>query len=155
MSDPYVIVILTGTFTLLGVGLGGALDSIGTTRAERRRNQNRLRTSARLVAEELDRSYQVIEASLQFGGWTPMGNAPLTQELWRSHMAVLGELVTDHDDWEEIRHAQRLVAMIARVHGLGEPKRPFSPADPRHLEDARDQARIAADILDRIARSTA
>lgn len=141
-----------GLFALGGVLTGGAINYVATTRQGLRERRRAVRVSVRLVAEELERNGQVMEGTLHAETWGPIGKAPLDREAWAEHKAVLADL--PYEMWHELRAAQRLVAMIDRVHRLGDFARPLRPIDSDHISEAREEARRVALLLDeRYARS--
>ena len=148
------VALTTGLFTLLGVIVGGCLNYAVTTAIEERRGRRALRTTARIVGEELGTNGAIVTATIEFGRWTPMGNAPLHFDAWHDYRHVLAERLPD-ENWDQLRDAMRQLRMMDRVHKLGEPARPFSAADMPHLREARDAAQSAMAMLDRYSRIAA
>jgi hypothetical protein len=65
-------VVATGLFTLGGVIVGGLLNFFVMAGIEERRGRRALRTTARIIGEEVATNKGILTATLEVGDWTPM-----------------------------------------------------------------------------------
>ena len=132
-------------FGLVGVVVGGVLNAVVAAVLEDRRAARARRTSARLVAEEIQSNGRTLWACNESGLWLAMRSHPLRFGTWETHAEVLAGL--PYDDWVKVAEAIRLTAQVDRVHGQGEHTK-LSPMDPAHVEDAVRVCELAVGVLE-------
>ena len=135
-----------GVFALAGVAVGGLLNYLVTTAIEERRGRRALKTSARIVGEEVGTNLAIVSAALEVGDWSPVGNAPFNLNAWLHYRQALAERL-DGRKWSELRKAMRHLQTLDRVHGLGDAARPFTPNDIAHLQEVRSKLSVAEEML--------
>lgn len=135
-----------GVFALAGVAVGGLLNYLVTTAIEERRGRRALKTSARILGEEVGTNLAIVSAALEVGDWSPVGNAPFNLNAWLHYRQALAERL-DGGKWSELRKAMRHLQTLDRVHGLGDAARPFTPNDIAHLQEVRGQLAAAEQML--------
>jgi hypothetical protein len=135
-----------GVFALAGVAIGGLLNYLVTTAIEERRGRRAMRTSARIVGEEVGTNLSIITSALEFGDWTPVGNAPFYFNAWQHWRQALAERLPE-DQWSILGTAMRHLQSMDRVHKLGAPDRPFSPNDVAHLQEVQIALTAANEML--------
>lgn len=133
-------------FGLLGVIVGGVLNAVVAVVLDGQRAANSRRTSARLVAEEIQSNGRTLYACVQTGSWLAIRNHPLRFSTWETHNEVLAGL--PYDDWVTIAEAVRLTSQIDRLHGHGNHTR-LSPMDPAHVEEAVRACELGVGVLER------
>jgi hypothetical protein len=136
----------SGVFALAGVAIGGLLNYLVTTAIEERRGRKAMRTSARIVGEEIGTNLSIIDAALGFGNWTPVGNAPFYLNAWLHYRQALAEWLPQ-DQWSSLRAAMRHLQTMDRVHKMGSPERPFTPNDIAHLQELKIAMELANEML--------
>ncbi len=114
-------------FGLLGAIVGSGLNAVLAVVLDNRRSAAALRTSARLVAEEIHSNGRTLYACLQTRLWLAMRNHPLRFSTWESHAETLARM--PYDDWVRVAEAIRLTSQIDRIHGHGDHTQ-LSPMDP-------------------------
>lgn len=137
-------------FGLLGVIVGGVLNAVLAVVLDNRRSSAAVRTSARLVAEEIQSNGRTLYACLETGLWLAMRNHPLRFSTWESHAEPLAQI--PYEDWVRVAEAIRLTSQIDRVHGHGDHMQ-LSPMDPRHVQDAVRACELAVEALERHGRN--
>lgn len=105
-----------------------------------------MRTSARIVGEEVGTNLSIITSALEFGDWTPVGNAPFYVNAWQHWRQTLAERLPE-DQWSILGTAMRHLQSMDRVHKLGAPDRPFSPNDFAHLQEVQIALTAANEML--------
>lgn len=138
--------VASGVFALAGVVVGGLLNYLVTTAIEERRGRRALRTSARIVGEEVGTNLAIVSAALKVGNWSPVGNAPFNLNAWLHYRQALAERLNGRS-WSEPRKAMRHLQTLDRVHGLGGAARPFTPNDIAHLQEVTAQLAAAEEML--------
>lgn len=124
----------------------GILNAVVVVVLDARRATRARRTSARLVAQEIQSNGSTLRACNVTGLWLAMRNHPLRFGTWETHADVLAGL--PYDDWSEVAQAIRQVSQVDRVHGHGEHTH-LSPMDPRHVQDAMRACEAAVLVLER------
>lgn len=124
----------SGVFALAGVVIGGLLNFLVTTAIDERGGRRAVRTSARIVGEEIGTNLAILNAALEFGDWTPVGNAPFYFNARQHYRQALAERLS-RDQWSSLRAAMRHLQAMDRVHKMGAPNRPFTPNDVAHLQE--------------------
>jgi hypothetical protein len=127
--------VASGVFALVGVAVGSLINYLATTAIEERKGRRALRTSARIVGEEVGTNLAIAGAAIEIGDWSPVGNAPFNLNGWPHYRQALAKRLPSKD-WSELRAAMRQLQTLDRVHGLGAPDRPFTPNDIAHLSEA-------------------
>jgi hypothetical protein len=138
--------IASGVFALAGVAIGGLLNYLVTTAIEERRGKRAMRMSARIVGEEIGTNLAIVNSALEFGDWTPVGNAPFYFNAWQHYRQALAERLPE-DQWSSLRAAMRHLQTMDRVHKMGTPDRPFTPNDVAHLEEVQIAIASANEML--------
>lgn len=133
-------------FALAGVAIGGLLNYLTTTAIEARKGRKAMRTSARIVGEEVSTNLSITTAALEVGDWTPVGNAPFYLNAWPQYQHVLAEWLPQ-DQWATLREAMRHLRTMDRMHKLGGPDRPFTPNDVAHLRALRQELKSTNKLL--------
>ena len=105
-----------------------------------------MRTSARIVGEEIGTNLSIVTAALEIGNWTPVGNAPFYLNAWLHYRQALAEWLPQ-DQWSSLRAAMRHLQTMDRVHKMGAPDRPFSPNDVAHLQALKTALNSANEML--------
>lgn len=136
----------SGVFALAGVVIGGLLNYLVTTAIEVRKGRKAMRTSARIVGEEVGTNLSIAIAALEVGDWTPVGNAPFYLNAWPQYRQVLAEWLP-HDQWTTLRASMRHLQTMDRVHKLGGPDRPFTPNDVAHLQALKKELESTNELL--------
>lgn len=136
----------SGVFALAGVVIGGLLNFLVTTAIEARKGRKAIRTSARIVGEEVGTNLSIVTAALEVGDWTPVGNAPFYLNGWLHHRQALAEGLP-RDQWSNLRAAMRHLQTMDRVHKMGGPARPFTPHDVAHLQELKTALASANEML--------
>jgi hypothetical protein len=124
----------SGVFALAGVIIGGLLNFLVTTAIDERGGRRAMRTSARIVGEEIGTNLAIVNSVLEFGDWTPVGSAPFYFNAWQHYRQALAERLPE-DQWSSLRAAMRHLQTMDRVHKMGAPNRPFTPSDVTHLQE--------------------
>ena len=139
--------VASGVFALAGVVIGGLLNFLVTTAIETRRGRRAMRTSARIVGEEVGTNLAIVRAALEVGDWTPVGNAPFYFNAWQHYRQALAERLPGQS-WSDLRSAMRHLQTMDRVHKMGAPHRPFTPHDVAHLEEVQVALAAANEMLE-------
>lgn len=139
-----------GVFALAGVAVGGLLNYLVTTAIEERRGRRALKTSARIVGEEVGTNLAIVSAALEVGDWSPVGSAPFNLNAWLHYRQAIAERL-DGERWSELRKALRHLQTVDRVHRLGDPARPFTPNDVAHLQEVMGQLSAAEEMLAQVS----
>jgi hypothetical protein len=138
-------------FGLIGVIVGGVLNAVVAVVFDSRRAALALRTSARLVAEEIQSNGRTLYACVQTGLWLAMRNHPLRFSTWESNAETLARM--PYRDWVTVAEAIRLTTQIDRIHGHREHTQ-LSPMDPPHVQDAVRACELAVGVLERHGRGS-
>lgn len=138
--------VASGVFALAGVVIGGLLNYLVTTAIEERRGRRAMRTSARIVGEEVGTNLAIVGAALEVGDWRPVGNAPFYFNAWQHYRQALAERLPA-GRWASLREAMRHLQTMDRVHKLGGPDRPFTPHDVAHLQEVREALDAVYEML--------
>jgi hypothetical protein len=136
-------------FGLLGVIVGGVLNAVVGVVLDGRRSAAALRTSSRLVAEEIQSNGRTLYACDQTGLWLAMRNHPLRFSAWETHAETLARM--PYEDWVTVAEAIRLTSQIDRIHGHGEHTH-LSPMDPPHVQEAVRACELAVGVLEKHGR---
>lgn len=136
-------------FGLLGVIVGGVLNAVVAVVLDGWRVNIARRTSARLVAEEIQSNGRTLWACNETGLWLAMRNHPLRFGTWEAHAEVLAGL--PYNDWVRVAEAIRQTSQIDRLHGRGDHTQ-LSPMDPRHVQEAFRACELALEVLERHGR---
>jgi hypothetical protein len=133
-------------FGLVGVIVGGVLNAAVAVVLDSRRAVMARRTSARLVAEEVQSNGRTLWACNEAGLWLPMRNHHLRFSTWQAHAEALAAM--PYVDWVTVAVAIRQTSQIDRIHGHGDHTQ-LSPMDPRHVQEAVRACELALEVLER------
>jgi hypothetical protein len=136
----------SGVFALAGVAIGGLLNYLATAAIEQRRGRKAMRTSARIVGEEVGTNLSITSAALEVGDWTPVGNAAFYLNAWPQYRQALAEWLPQ-DQWTTLCAAMRHLQTMDRVHKLGGPDRLFTPNDVAHLLASKEELESTSKLL--------
>jgi hypothetical protein len=151
---------------LVGATLLGALISFGTTfyferrkeqraeQAEEHQRRKRIRQATRLVLEELQANWMLLEWASE-GQWWSNPPHDLDQHVWREYRATLALEMEDEFEWERVTTAQVKIEdlnrrlLISKTEGASTRNFQGSIADPwvRLINDIRDPVRHGVDAL--------
>ena len=132
--------IVTGTAVLVGVIVGGLLNTYLSQRTERTRENAAARVGARLVREDLILIGARLNAVVSTGIYGPEvePNKWFSTETWMESRPLLAAALTD-EEWQDVATGFRNVERLRVIVELVAP--PLEP--PRATDDLRDADRQA------------
>ena len=149
MDSDVTLVVLTATFGLLGVIVGGVLNGVVTAGLERVQSARRAQVAARLVQDDLTYIKAVMEVEIEEGVWKRLtGNAPpLPFASWADGRDVLAGHLT-FKEWAVASVAARQALRVVEVAPTNpKPGLPINANEQANLESMIPDIASGIDVL--------